>query len=163
MQEWQPAGKLVGAMINYFNHSLDFFIHVDVFICPSVFSRDRFIEFKFKPEKLLLIRYLVDLPENLDQEAGKYGIYIGRREREKGVYLLLKALEDTDIPLKFIGDGSAKQELLRRAEKRNLRKVEFTGFKTGEELKSLVSGALFAVVPSLVYGEKGETLRGICS
>lgn len=145
-----PA-SVVGSLINYFNHTVDFYKFVDAFICPSNFLRDKFIEFDFSPEKLFSVPHFVDLHEIRRHEAGKYGIYIGRIEREKGVYLLLKALEGTQIPFKFIGDGSARQDLIRKAEEKNLRQVEFTGFKTGDELNSLIAGALFSVVPSLVY------------
>ena len=64
---------------------------------------------------------------------------------------LLEALKGTEIPFKFIGAGSAKQDLVRKTAEKNLRQVEFTGFKTGDELNSLIAGALFSVVPSLVY------------
>jgi glycosyltransferase involved in cell wall biosynthesis len=145
-----PA-SIAGSMINYFNHTLDFFKLVDVFICPSTFLRNKFIEFNFNPEKLRLIRLFANLPKIRNQGPGEYGIYLGRLEREKGVYQLLKAIEGTDIPFKFIGDGRAKQDLVRMAARKKLKHIEFTGFKSGYELNSLISGALFAVVPALIY------------
>jgi len=145
------SASVVGSLINYFNHTVNFYKFVDAFICPANFVKNKFIEFNFSPKKLFLIPHFVDLPEIRDQAVGKYGIYIGRIEREKGVYSLLKALEGTQIPFKFVGDGSAKQDLIRKAGEKNLGQVDFTGFKTGSELNSLISGALFSVAPSLVY------------
>ncbi len=145
-----PA-SVTGCLIQYFNHRLDFFRFVDAFICPSRFLRDRYIAFRFPPEKLTWLPNFVDLPEVRQAPPGGYGIFLGRIEREKGVYLLLEALAGAGIPFKFIGDGSAKEALARKAQEMGLGEVEFTGFKTGGELEALISGALFCVVPSLVY------------
>ncbi len=145
-----PA-SVTGALVHYFNHTLDFFRFVDAFVCPSRFLKDKFIEFNFPPEKLFRLPLFVNLPQARPSRAGAYGLYFGRIEREKGVYLLLEALAGTGIPFKFVGDGAARQDLVRSAREMNLGQVAFTGFKTGNELEALLSGALFCVVPSLVY------------
>ncbi len=145
-----PA-SVTGSLIHSFNHTLDLFRFVDVFVCPSRFVRDKFIAFNFRPEKLVWLPNFVDLPEIRPSATGRYGIFLGRIEREKGVYPLLEALQETGIPFKFIGDGSARQDLVRKARGMGLQDVEFTGYKTGDELKDLISGAMFCVVPSLVY------------
>ena len=146
------AASLAGALVQYFNHGFRLLDHVDLFLCPSEFIRGIFAEGGFPPQKLLYLPYFTAL-DGIEPiyEGGRYGLFLGRLDPEKGVTLILSALEDTQIPFKIVGKTDGYTHLQKEAENKGLDRVEFTGFKTGSELSEIILGAKFIVVPSRWY------------
>ncbi|MFH1225808.1 MAG: glycosyltransferase [bacterium] len=83
-------------------------------------------------------------PHNDILAPGNYLLYFGRLSKEKGIDVLLKAIADKNVKLKIVGAGPVNPPV-------GGENVEWLGYKTGEELKNLISGALAVVVPSIWY------------
>ena len=78
-----------------------------------------------------------------------YAVYVGRLSTGKGLETLMSALSRAKgVPFKIVGDGPFAPELKERASREGIDNVEFVGYLTGSELKSMVGGSLFVVVPS---------------
>jgi glycosyltransferase involved in cell wall biosynthesis len=141
--------SFMGTLVQYFNYLWGFIDHVDVFLCPSKFVRNLFIDWGFDPQKLVLLPNFTYCDDITPRYGGNgYGLYIGRMVPEKGAAILLSSLEDIDIPFKFIGDGPLLEDLKQRADMPGLNNIEFLGFKTGEEFRKIVSNSNFVVIPS---------------
>lgn len=79
-----------------------------------------------------------------------YILFLGRLSDEKGVDILIKAMEaNPDIPLKIGGSGNYRPQLEALTLKLGLKNVEFVGPKYGEELEMLFNNCRFVVVPSI--------------
>ena len=75
--------------------------------------------------------------------AAPYVLYFGRFSEEKGIATLLKVCEELpDIDFVFAGSGPLETQV------NALKNVRNVGFKSGDELKKLISEAAFSVFPS---------------
>lgn len=121
---------------------------VDLFISPSRFLAE-VVSQRIPREKIVVLRNGIDMNDyRPTYEDGGYVLYFGRLSREKGVETLLKAHREVagEIPLKIVGTGPIEAELRTKHPE-----AEFLGYRTGEELKSLVARASFVVAPSEWY------------
>ncbi len=75
--------------------------------------------------------------------------YIGNFYPWKGVDFLIKAISNTKIKLKIIGDGDRKKELQEYVEKNNIKNVEFLGYKSQESIKKILYEAKLTVIPNI--------------
>jgi len=83
---------------------------------------------------------------------GDYLLFIGRLSDEKGVDILLKAMQKVpQAKLKIAGSGSWEAHLKKISSELMLNNVEFLGAVHGEELQNLIAHSRFIVVPSLWY------------
>ncbi len=79
-----------------------------------------------------------------------YILFIGRLSDEKGVDILIKAMQaNPDIPLKIAGSGNYRPQLEALSAGLGLTNIEFLGSKYGDELEMLFSNCRFVVVPSI--------------
>ncbi|RKX60175.1 MAG: glycosyltransferase family 1 protein [Thermodesulfobacteriota bacterium] len=121
---------------------------IDLFLVPSRFYVE-LISMRVPKEKIRILRNGVELKEYIPTYEDKgYVLYFGRLSKEKGIEILLKAHQDIakEIPLKIVGTGLIEDEL-----KAKYPRVEFLGYRTGKELKSIISRASFVVMPSECY------------
>lgn len=121
--------------------------YVDRFVCVSDFMQQKCRQ--FNPAiagKSVQIDNPVNIPETIgEKEQGAYLLYFGRLSHEKGIDVLIKAMEDfPGIHLKIAGAGTLKFEDVPAH-------VEFLGFKRHDELRRLIDGAMFTLVPSCWY------------
>lgn len=119
---------------------------VDLFLCPSRFMGDMISQYRIDRKRIRVLHNGIDVKTyNCSEQDDGYAIYFGRISREKGVETLLKAHQSLSnrLPLKIVGAGSLMSEL-----REKYPEVDFTGYKTGEELKKLVKKASFVVMPS---------------
>ncbi len=80
--------------------------------------------------------------------AGRYLLYVGRLDPEKGVRTLVRAMADAPAEtLKIVGRGT-EEEALRRMAAAGTGRVEFLGPVYGEAVAVLLRDALAVVVPS---------------
>lgn len=85
-----------------------------------------------------------------DNTHEDYILYFGRLIEEKGVDVLIKAMElCPDVKLKIVGTGPQEEELKHLAETLKLKNVEFLGSKWGDDLNQILAKSLLVVVPSL--------------
>lgn len=144
--------NLMASLVAYFEarfwHPSKLTKITDLFISPSGFLKTKMIKGGFAEDKIVVLNNFVN-SENLTVGPGtkeEYYCYVGRLSPEKGVDLLLNAAAELpDYKLKIIGAGPLEDRLLSGRENSN---VEFLGYKTGKELRTIISGSKFIIVPS---------------
>lgn len=86
----------------------------------------------------------------MSPEYSDYLLFFGRFVEEKGVDILLKAMKlAPNARLLLVGDGPQLEILMKLTNDLELKNIEFTGPKWGEELDSILKKARFTVVPSI--------------
>ncbi|MEO6357905.1 MAG: glycosyltransferase family 4 protein [Ferruginibacter sp.] len=146
----------------YYYHKKNTYQLVDFYLCPSRFILDKFLQFGFDKNKMLLsgLCYDISLVDNFieqsktlpaQQNRSKYILYVGRLEDIKGVKTLIEAVRGTDIHLKVAGRGNAEESLTTYIQTENISNVEMLGFKKKDEIFALTQHASFGVCPSEWY------------
>lgn len=132
---------------------------IDRIIAPSEFMRSKLIQGGFPEHQVVHLQNfakddVLDWSRSTDDKTDwmhPYILYFGRLSREKGVDILVDAFERAlpqmpdNVRLVIAGDGPERAAL----EKKSSERVQFVGFKQGDELEKLVSGATFACCPSV--------------
>lgn len=121
---------------------------LDAIVSPSRFL-GRFIQQKLPHNRVDIIVNGID--EHVSNEGISdqgYFLYLGRLSTEKGVPTLAKAhqLMKENTALKIVGDGPVFNEL-----KETYPSAELLGFKSGDELLTLIKQAKAVIVPSECY------------
>ncbi|MBC8412239.1 MAG: glycosyltransferase [Nitrospira sp.] len=145
------------------NTVLDIYDNVDLFIAPSLFLKNKFLEMGFQ-KKIEHLPYIIDVERFSEetvpaQDIGRKTItYFGRLVREKGVYVLLDAAErllkrytSDELVITIIGEGPLEKKLKAEVLKRGLDNVIFIGFMTGEPLYREIRKSIATVLPSQWY------------
>ncbi len=136
--------------------------NVDLFIAPSEFMKNKYLEWGGDPAKITVVPYFIKTDEYEPKfTPGDYFLYYGRLSGEKGVGTLLKAFKcliknRPEAKLKIIGKGPEFGNL--KLEIGNLGladSVKLLGAKYGEELRQIVAGSLAVIVPSEWYEVSG--------
>lgn len=124
---------------------------VDRYIVLTEFSRQKFIQAGFPPEKLVVKPNFVHPDPGVGSGKGGYALFVGRLSPEKGIGILLKAWENLGgrVPLKIVGDGPLAEEVRRAAER--MPGVGWLGRKAPDEVYALMGEAAFLVFPSEWY------------
>lgn len=131
--------------------------HIDRFIFVSKFIKEKHIEFdlNYQTKANLLYNFNPELnsivPSNI---KGQYFLYFGRISREKGVLTLIEASLKAGITLRIVGTGP----LFEQFADHHFDKIEFLGYKSGEELWSQIRNASFIIVPSEWYENNPLTI-----
>ncbi|MCM1356032.1 MAG: glycosyltransferase [Staphylococcus sp.] len=130
--------------------------NVDAFICPSEFMKRMMMKAGYSDGKLLVNCNFID-PDRLGAAAAgevpaaaePYYCYVGRLSAEKGVDFLLEVASGLPYKIKVAGGGPMAEELA--AKYATASNIEFLGPLSGEQVGSLLKGAMFSVVPSVWY------------
>ncbi|MHC1721413.1 MAG: glycosyltransferase family 4 protein [Clostridiaceae bacterium] len=150
-------GSLFNSLLNvkeaYVHKIIKSYDLIDRIITPSNFYREKFIEFGVNSERVVFVpNFLFEADYTPHYDFKDYFIYLGRLSEEKGVDTLLRAMKSVQGKLIIAGTGPSAENLKEWAENEGLtNKVEFAGYKTGDELKSIINEAMFIVVPSKWY------------
>lgn len=130
----------------YFHRLKKSYDGVDLFIAPSRFMAEMAAR-RVPAEKIAFLAngIEVDRLQATGEDHG-YALYLGRLSREKGVGTLCKAQKLSRTPLKIVGTGPEEDAL-----RSTYNRPEFLGYKSGNELFSLILRAGFVVVPSEWY------------
>ncbi len=131
---------------------------VDVFICPSIFLKNKFIEYGFQSEKLIVLNYFINIDCDYESEPpGDYLLYVGRLSEEKGIKTLIDAVIKVEsCKLKIVGDGPLEEELVLYVKSKNaINKIEFLGYKNHKDVIELLKKCKFLVIPSEWYEVTG--------
>jgi glycosyltransferase involved in cell wall biosynthesis len=155
----------LAAMENYIHHFKEYYNNVDYFICPSIFSYQKYKEFNFFNNKLRQLYHgynYVEPNEDLilnEISDEKFILFVGRLEKIKGTHTLLKAMQkNPKIRLKIIGDGTEDANLRAFASKNELINVEFLGKKDKHDVLKLIKKSAFLICPSECYEVLGFTI-----
>ena len=138
----------------YFNQLFQKFKkNVRFFIAPSLFLKNKLIDFGWPSEKIKYIpNYLVLSELEPKYAPGKYFLYLGRLSTEKGVSTLIKAfmkIKSDKVNLWIVGEGHIRNQLEKIASADS--RIRFTGYLSGNTLKQTSSDALAVIVPSEWY------------
>ena len=153
-------GSLGASLITYFeakvNSSDRYEKCVNLYISPSIFLRNKFIEYGYDQKKILHIPNFMELDQfNPYYDFENYLLFIGRLEREKGLVTLIKGFakrsDGKSLKLKIAGAGSMEEELKAMVQHMKLSNIEFMGFKQGRELEELTKKAKAIIIPSEWY------------
>lgn len=137
-----------------------FHSHAEVNFCPSKYTKKQLEEHGIENVKIWGrgIDTKIYTPSNRsEEERKKYGIkksdkvliYVGRIAPEKELDVLVNAVKtlnssNTKFKVLMVGDGPMKKAL----EQQDIKNVIFTGYKSGEELRTLYASADIFAFPS---------------
>ena len=102
-----------------------------------------------KNTKITRIYNPIDLDNNrtlINPEKNEYYLYVGRVSKEKGVDLFCKAITNLGYKGIVVGDGDEKCKL-----EKEFPKIEFTGWKSNNEVKQYMKNAKALIFPSRWY------------
>ncbi len=146
------AASVVAMLSMYYERLSRVPQRVKHFITPSRFLRDKLVEAGFDAGKITSIPNFVDLDAYRSGDEKGYFLYFGRLSFEKGVDTLIRAVPEIGGgELWIVGDGPEREELESLAAGPCAGRIRFTGYKTGDELKRILAGSQFVVLPSRCY------------
>ena len=154
----------LASIIRVFSMKVHKIIHiydkVDAFITPSQFLKNKLVENGFNKDKIHCIPTFTTSQSNDNNKIGEYGLYFGRISEEKGAETLIKAYEKLpNYELKIMGDDTTDEakKLKDYITSKNIKNIEFLGFKSGDELDEVINNARFTLIPSIWYDNLPNT------
>jgi glycosyltransferase involved in cell wall biosynthesis len=138
--------------------------HVDAFIAPSHFSKNKHHQMGLSgriehlpPFVPVIADDAASRTEPLDREAGPYFLFVGRLEKLKGPQTLIPIFRAyPKAQLWIAGAGSHELELRRLAAGSD--NIRFLGFRSGAQLRQLYRQAIALIVPSLCFETFGQVI-----
>jgi glycosyltransferase involved in cell wall biosynthesis len=148
------SGSFLKASAITFHKLVGSISRVDAFVCPSIFTQEKYVEAGFSEDKIHCIPPFIDTSDyepNYSHEG--YILYFGRVSEEKGVHVLLDAYEliDVEKPKLVVIGNIGKSEYSCALKKRYSECVEFLNFMPNDKLYQFLRNAMFVVVPSVCY------------
>ncbi|CAA0081630.1 Putative teichuronic acid biosynthesis glycosyltransferase TuaC [BD1-7 clade bacterium] len=127
---------------------------VDRFITLTEFSRQKFIEAGFTPNKLA-VKPNFFTPDNASAQntpeialPDRFALYVGRLSDEKGIEPLIEAFSGIKYPLVVVGDGPLMETL----QSANLPDtIHLVGRVPSAQIPAFLEASDFLVLPSLCY------------
>jgi glycosyltransferase involved in cell wall biosynthesis len=126
---------------------------VACFVALSEFSRHKFIEGGFPPEKIFVKPNFVYPDPDSSSVDRNYALFVGRLSPEKRVSTVLEAwkLLGHSIPLLVIGGGPDQQQLEAEVRRHGLSMIGFVGQVPRALVLNRISGARFLIFSSEWY------------
>jgi len=152
--------SLVNTLEMYIHHPLlRAYDHVDLFLSPSRFLKDKVREMGFHKEVLHLPHFIDASQYTVEPwRPGRRVVCFGRLSPEKGLMTLLEASAGLGLEVRIVGDGPLRQALDEHIAAKAITNVVLTGFKSGQDLHDEIRGAMATVVPSEWYEVFGRTI-----
>lgn len=124
---------------------------VDVFVSPSRFYIDKFVEWGWDRSSFAHIPNHID-PSSFvpDYAPGRPFVYFGRLAPEKGLATMIRAGALAGVPIRLVGTGP-DEERLRALAEQCAADVEFCGYLSGADLHDQIRGARATVLASEWY------------
>lgn len=124
---------------------------VDRVVVPSRFLFNKLVEWGWPAEKLAYIPNFIHIEQyEPDYRPGDYFVFFGRLAQEKGVDKLLRAAAKAGAKVKILGTGPLEQALKTFAAREQV-DVEFLGYRSGDDLKSIIAKSRAVVLPAQWY------------
>lgn len=143
------AFSLASAIESYVHRWMKVYDQISLFLFSSDFMAnvtELFWKKDLNRGKLMNPFKVPDVPY---YKEGDFGLYFGRLIDEKGVDMLLNAIEKVpNVPFIIVGNGPEEEALLVYAKQKNIKNVTFVGPKWGKELDEYLYNSRFIVVPS---------------
>jgi glycosyltransferase involved in cell wall biosynthesis len=116
---------------------------VDTIVVPSGTVADVLVRGGYDARRIQIVPYGVPLTD-VEPSSPEFALYAGRLSEEKGLRTLLRAAQQSHVPLAIAGSGPLT-EIVRKHSGNGIR---FLGSLTQQELASARARAAFVVVPS---------------
>jgi len=145
------SSSLAGTLEAHYYRLKKIWDRIDLYICPSQFMADKFVEYGFPAEKMCIA------PNPLKSQAvipplGNKIVYLGRIHYEKGIKILMEAAKELrDYKIMVVGSGPEDGWVQEFARKNILSNIERIGWVGGETWEKVMGEAKVIVVPSLFY------------
>jgi glycosyltransferase involved in cell wall biosynthesis len=132
---------------------------VDLFLAPSRFVRDKFVEHGWDGNRFEVLPHFQEIGALTDPLPDGPVLYCGRLSAEKGIEDVLRAMSSLpQLKLVIAGDGPQRPVLQELAATLELRNVDFVGQVGGAERDRLIARSRFTVLPSHAYETLGKTI-----
>ena len=152
------VASLMATIVLYFQNIGHYYERsINLFITPSIFMKNKLIEYEINKNKIKQLNNFIQIPRvPLSRTGtGEYVLYFGRICEAKGITTLLSAAKNlSHIKFKIAGsfeDNKIESQILDRIKKESIKNIELLGYKNDSEIKTLISGSRFVVVPSIWY------------
>lgn len=126
---------------------------VDVYVAASESSRQKFVQGGLPEEKIVVKpNFVYPDPGMRETGGGDYVLFVGRLSAEKGLRTLLKTWHHLPgVPLKIVGDGPLREEIVSTVRRDGLETIECLGRRSNRDVLALMKKARFLVFPSEWY------------
>ncbi len=137
------------------HNMLKIYDYIDAFICPCTFMKNALVNAGYPEKKIFKLNSFISSEDyKACYDNKNYVLYFGRLSPEKGVIYLIEAKKyiTEKIPLYIVGDSNNQDyvnHLHDKIKKLNLTDIYFLGRKQGDELKSIIAGSKFTIIPSI--------------
>ncbi|HNR19704.1 MAG TPA: glycosyltransferase family 4 protein [Bacteroidia bacterium] len=146
--------SVVSAVESYAHHFTGVIKNnISAFLFESKFMLEKTKEFWGDKYKYEFVGKPFDVKQFAPSAQNKnYVLYAGRLSDEKGVDVLIKAMQyNHDIPLVIAGSGPEEEKLKQLVSSLQLKNISFKGIINADEIKQLMSYCSFVVIPSVWY------------
>lgn len=140
------------AIEGYIHQSMKISQKIDLFISPSQFLREKFIDYGFNPNKIahLPLFPFLEEPINNERHYGDYFLFMGRINPRKGYQILNKACKINNN-IKVIFSGFPEAPWVEELTSSLAANARYVGLKNSQELSELIKNARAIIVPSICY------------
>lgn len=126
---------------------------IDTFVVLTEFVKEKVSNSSLAlPKDKIVVKpnFVDDLGFSPADQRGEYFLYVGRLSHEKGIQILLQAIEKyPHLKVEIIGDGPMRPQV--EALQAKYPGVKFWGFQNKDFIKERLTGALALVFPSINY------------
>ncbi len=131
---------------------------IDVYITPTSFARDLFVQAGLPAQKLVVKPNFVDPDPGPGSGAGGYALFVGRLSVEKGIQTMLDAwrIVGHQVPLHIVGDGPMSDVVAGATS--NIPGVRWLRRRNREEILALLRDATCLIFPSDWYETFGRVI-----
>lgn len=163
---WNLPASLMACLSHYVHDARDSWAGASRLLAPSRFLRDKLIEFGVSPERISQLPIFIDFPEQdfpeqdfpsqgspqpAPESSSDYVLYFGRLAANKGIEVLLEAMQGLDCKLLLIGDGPLSSRVEEWCKMRRAPTERIAFVSAREQLQKYIQASRFSVVPSLWY------------
>ncbi len=132
---------------------------IDIYIAPSEFIREKFIEAGLPKDKIMVKPNFVYSDPGMCEGDGDCALFVGRLQPGKGIRNLLQAWQNLrTVPLKIVGSGPLDGEVRSFIEDRQLDHISVLGQRDHAEIFSLMKKARLFLFPSEWYESFGSVV-----
>ncbi len=140
------AKSAIGTAEAYFWNLNGVYKEIDTFICCSHFMKTKLDTNPKFAGRTVPLHNFIDAPPKVDVVKKDYIVYFGRFSVEKGIDTLINVCKMLpDIKFIFAGTGPLEEDT------KGIDNIENVGFKTGDELATLIREARLSIYPSQWY------------
>jgi len=142
--------SFIGMMESYYTHKIGIYKKIALYISPSEFMKNKINEMnKDNLNIKVLYNFNNESYETKISNKKDHFTYFGRMSNEKGVDLIIKAAKELpSVNFMFCGTGPMLKDYISYCNNNKIKNINFLGFKTGKELREIISCSIATIYPS---------------